>query len=1178
MIAQLRYPRPFALAQLGAGHNVVESSAGTGKTFLLEHLFVDLIIGRGLSIDEILVVTFTEKATAELVLRLRKLLGELANLRPDHPKAIEAAGANPDDTWLVDDRARQRLIRALLAFDRANISTIHGFCQRILRENAFVQGRLFDESLIAEDAAVRSALREILRSHAGEAGPVARALRAWLDSDKPIAELEKLLCECAATGTTEVRPRFDEARLLEVVSEWPLVRADEAALTGLLKREKVRTQTAKACASRLVGLAEVIAAHRTDVLGLLGVGVGGETLLDALAFVQGRLPRASADPTLAGVAKSVSALAAAAVPLDAAVAATLLPLLRERAAADKRRAGTFDYADMLGLVGQALADESPVREPLLAALRRRYRVALIDEFQDTDDVQWSIFRRIFVDGGDGHSLTVIGDPKQAIYGFRGADVLAYLRAREGLLAAGAARVELACNYRSTADLIGAQNLIFADQAEFFRPESGIRYLTPVRCGNPDRVLEAPAPEDGAPVVVFRLAPKGKSPRAFDLQSTLQATIVRELRRLTGPACPLRLRGRSGGDKLHLRDIFVLTFTNNESRAMGQALGRAGIPFAFYKQGKLFESPEANEILQVLRAVSRPEQRGLRARAFLTGFFDLDLPAAAAALDPTVASQANLQLFAWAALARKGDIPSLFAALLDESGILRCEIFANSGERALTNTMHVFEILQSEWARTHATLPELVELLSGYIRGTRTPPGNESDLQRLETDKDAVQILTVHTAKGLEADIVLLYGGTGEPSSLPCQTFHERGARVLQVGKPDETTRQAVKREEADERSRVLYVALTRARFRLYLPYYPTQLKQFSGTYRQANDHLERILGPGLAKKNPLFAVRHEDDQAPADATAPETPASVPLSPNLLIAPDEPPDLAAIKRARGGFAVTSYSAVKRAHGESVPKPSADSDSGAELPHLDRTQGTDELPGGAKAGIFLHDVLAEVSLPDLAGRPAWTDWFARPGVKALLHKLARRHGRPAGEVEPSARLVHLAFTRDVRVGDVVVPGLAQADAVLREMEFHFPIPALLHPLLSQAPPLPFSPPWKIERGVVKGFVDLLFEYGGRVFVGDWKSDTLPAYTREVIAPHYRKNYEIQARIYTLAALRLCGIATAAELDRRFGGMFFCFLRGLGANEDHAGIHCVRPDWDTILAWERDMLEPRFWGIAS
>lgn len=1180
---RLYYPRPAALSKLGPRHNVVESSAGTGKTFLLEHLFVDLILGRDVTIDRILVVTYTEKATAELVLRLRTLLAELADLGPEHPKAKQAATATDHERWLVDAAAKERLRQALLSFDRASISTIHGFCQRILGEHSFVQGRLFDESLVAEEVVIRQAFRQLLRSEAGGNGDVARVLRAWLAGGKTVAALEALLCDCAGKEAAVLRPAFDQERLAAALQSWPGLSVGEAALSTRLKQEGLPASSVGACVRRLVWLADAMAAARGDGLALLSATpfAPDKSFTVTLAFLAQRLPKAAADVTLARAAHAVEALLVAAVPFEAAVVHGLLPLVRRRAAEDKRRTGRFDFADMLGLVGRALDDDSPVRDALLKVLRTRYRFGLIDEFQDTDETQWSIFRRIFVDSPDGHALTVIGDPKQAIYGFRGANVAAYLGARSALYAAGAGRLQLDRNFRSTAALVSTQNLLFAQEGHFFRPGSGIAYDRPVSCGAAERALDAATPALATPVVVFGLRAGPKDLRIADAQAALQSAIVAEIRALLDPGCGLRLRGRSGGrESVRPRDVFILTFTNGESWAIGEVLGRAGIPFAFYKRGKLFESPEAEEALRVLRAVAEPNHRSLCAAAFLTRYFDLTLADTAASLDADVPSEAMLRLREWAALGRKGDIPSLFAALLDDSGILRREIFANGGERALTNTMHVFELLLGEWARTRASLPELTELLAAYIRGSQVPPGHESDVQRLETEKDAVQILTVHTAKGLEADVVFLYGGTGEPSHQASCVYQQQGVRVLQVGKLDDDAKHAAEQDKADERSRLLYVAFTRARYRLYAPHYPAALKRLSGPYGQFNRHLGRILGPDLATPHPLFAVRPIDCQAAGTVPAQPAPTlpAKPIPVDLLALPTDPSDLAAVKQKRSGFLVTSYSAVKRAHAQAVNRAQPEEEVAPELGR-DRRQGMDELPGGAQTGIFLHDILATIPLPALARKPAWADWFADPEVQKLLLRLGRRHGRPASELAASSRLVHLAYTREVRLGEVAIDGLAKVAPSLREMEFLFPIPAPTHPLLDQPTRSFGSPAWSIERGVVKGFVDFLFEHAGRTYVCDWKSDTLPDYQAETVAAHCQQSYDIQARIYTMATLRLIGITTRAEFDRRYGGVFFCFLRGLAGrgDGDDVGIHYLKPDWDQVLSWEREMLHPHFWGAT-
>jgi exodeoxyribonuclease V beta subunit len=287
---------------------------------------------------------------------------------------------------------------------------------------------------------------------------------------------------------------------------------------------------------------------------------------------------------------------------------------------------------------------------------------------------------------------------------------------------------------------------------------------------------------------------------------------------------------------------------------------------------------------------------------------------------------------------------------------------------------------------------------------------------------------------------------------------------------------------------------------------------------------------------------------------------------------EPDDLAAIKAQRSGFVVTSYTAVKHAHGGFAAV-----DSGLRMAGelaLGHANGGEVLPGGAETGIFLHDVLATVVLADLVGTPNFTDWFARPAVASLLERMCRRHARPADHLPLAARLVHRAYTTPVRLGDAVIAGLASAKIALREVEFLFPIPEHAHPLLSRRQT--GAPSWKVERGVVKGFVDLLFEHDGRVFVCDWKSDDLLQFDPDTLARHCGENYDVQARIYTIATLRLCGVTTADDYARRFGGVVYCFLRGLRDHQE-SGLHFFKPTWEDVLAWENDMLGQQFWGIA-
>src|SRR5208283_4816701 len=214
MSAVIRYPRPPELDQLGTRHAVVEASAGTGKTFLLEHLVIELLLDHNARMEEILVVTFTERATAELCLRLRQKLSELCHLPADHPAA---AGSPDQECWLIDERARGRLRDALLALDRATISTIHGFCLGILQDHAFLHQRMFEEQAVDEKEAFHTAFVQTLRSDFAVEPELQPYLRAWLATGGSAAKLESDLGACAKQlagifppQPQALQPGFDE--------------------------------------------------------------------------------------------------------------------------------------------------------------------------------------------------------------------------------------------------------------------------------------------------------------------------------------------------------------------------------------------------------------------------------------------------------------------------------------------------------------------------------------------------------------------------------------------------------------------------------------------------------------------------------------------------------------------------------------------------------------------------------------------------------------------------------------------------------------------------------------------------------------------------------------------------------------------------------------------------------
>jgi exodeoxyribonuclease V beta subunit len=1127
----VRYAKPALLARLVPGrHAVIEASAGTGKTFTLEHLVIDLILTRGIRLENILVVTFTEKATAELASRVRAKIEELLG----SPKA--APPGTPDEQcWILDDAARAALRDALFGFDRANISTIHAFCQRVLTEHAFAHRRLFQERQVDERASFTRAFKDVLRRRLAVDEALKPFLRAWL-AWKPssVAGLEQLLFDCHRKQSP-LTPLFDPAQLSEVLDR---VAADPPApLRPALERWRATREL-------------------PDVLGAL----------DELD------PKTPLPP----------ALEAARVPLDAAVAQTCLPLVAERLGGQKREAGRFDFQDMLTLVAQSL--DGPDGETLARQLRERYHVALIDEFQDTDAVQWRIFERIFFDAPDGtRPLVVIGDPKQAIYGFRGADVQTYLSARARIAESGGVVAPLTENFRSTDGVIRVYNAILDQTAKAPFFTGAIRYPEPVTCGRASRRLVDGEGRTPPSLKLLELVPvRGRKPRLSEIRSALAPRIAAEIRALLGAG--LQLVDGEERRPVRARDIYVLTRSAAEGYEMGDALRTAGVPHAFYKQDGLFQTAEAEHVRDLLAAVDEPHRQSRRLRAWLTPFFDLSLDELQRCRELPGTHPLLQRLLDWKALAEAEDYEELFTRILEDSGLLRRLLFEDRGERELTNYLHLFELLLEQAGRTRASLKELVTQLVSLQSKQALPEGVDGNVQRLESERDAVQIMTMHKSKGLEAAVVFVYGGFWPVGSdAPLRSYHEAGERRTQIGRSrDAAVQRRITEETREEDQRLLYVALTRARAQLVLPYFPEGgwLPREGAPFAAVNAQLQRLSRSATPELRALIAVEPLTlgGDGGAGGSASSGAASDWRPPAELCAEVEPSEsFRRIARGRAGFAVTSYTRMKQAQARASTEATPAQASPSPSPSIEQDEFTaersvapleapadDELPGGPSVGVFLHQLLEDAPLGSFAGR-SFDAWRSLDEVKELFDRALRRH---APAIDPrhrahAERLVHTAFTAPVSLGGARLDrGLHRASRVLRELEFLYPFPEADHPPLGAADGRPFT----VERGFVKGFVDLVFEHEGLVYFADWKSDRLEAWDPDALSRHVDDHYRLQAQLYSLALVKMLGLSDERSYQERFGGMVFCFLRGMRPSLDSAaGIRFARPGWDEVRQWE-------------
>ncbi len=1222
------YRRPEILRQLepGKGHAVIEASAGTGKTYTLEHLVLDILIRGEAKIEEVLVVTFTEAATRELRERIRMLIRKLCDQSGDL-----VPGIAPGAYWKIDDVIRSRLREALFRFDGAQISTIHGFCYRVLSEQAFLGGRLFEQEQADGVELFGFAFREEVRRALVESTGLGKALRRWIEEEKSLLQLEQFLFRChreGCPGRCPVTPIFDPEKFYEAMKSLPGLDELKEAGRSFFTEQGIYKGFEKIISSLFETAAEYEPAKRLqDVEELfkwagktIQINKQGDRRFNHLC----RMAEMNGAPgmivELRGKLEKVFELAADDTSF---FVYGLLPRVQGRLSARKRSLGLIDYDDMLLGVLEAL--EGKKGGGLIETLRKRWKYALVDEFQDTDPVQWEIFRRIFVEDTDKHFLYIIGDPKQAIYSFRGADVHTYEQAKKHLTKeCQAKRLPLKYNYRSTKELIEAVNEILTVEdsggQSFF---SGLNsYREPVECGDRSRVASENS-RVAAPVHLLHLHAKGEKLNADAVKKGVNRFIGEEINRLLDENRGLRTgSGDCEPEPIKLSDIYILTRSAAEGYMVGEVLRRFGIPHAFYKQEGLFQTTQADDVYRVLCAIDEPTDPASRMAAWLTPFFGVSLSELPAWKEAGESHPFATMLHGWKRLADDQAWSNLFETIITESGLGRRLVFEGD-ERALTNYLHLFELLMAQAHAHPVTLSELTRSLKARIDGRKLPEGKEGDIQRLETDRQAVQILTMHKAKGLQAEVIFIGGGFGNPpeGSIKMNIYHRDGRRCLHIGEAFGYIEEAVEQEIDEENQRLIYVALTRAKTRLYLPYFGPapegesdpesyEYSRLGRFYRELQKQLARLRELGRLQGGDRYLLRAVDcsKRLPGEDKIDITAEGWPAAGLLALPSSRAKEVENIKLAHRGVLLTSYTRMSRGNKWQAPAVDFDDDAarrdeevaaevegghpGAGWPDLS-PPGMEEppdkviLPAGRETGIMLHALLEVSPAGELKGR-SLDDWATDDKVKQRAGAALSRHGYADKYIDEVLKLVYGAFRTPLRVASVegsvlldMPGGIASGERHLPEMFFSYPIPEAGHPLLGGGGDSPVSvdrPPYQALRGFLQGLIDLVFEHEGKIYLLDWKSDCMPAFDRAALDDHVQKNYSLQAKVYSLAIMRLLNISSAGEYEIRFGGIIYAFIRGIGVDaggKETRGIWFARPGFETVAAWESDFVERPEWG---
>lgn len=1094
-----RVARPDSLPPASDKFVVVEASAGTGKTFFLEHRVIDLILGSGAELSQILLVTFTDKAVAELRMRIRDLLDRVSRADLD---------ASSEHAWDVDDAARARLRAAITAFDHAPIFTIHGFCHRILIEDAFAARRLFQQTQVADEVAFDTAFSALLRERFAVESPDRELLAAYLEFGRTVDQLRALLLKCARADALPAR-RYDPDRALAIVD----------ALREHFGTEDKRQ--ALHLATKWSGK------HNNAVTWLEAIGRALDKVRDATSALAAcdiiRDAAKSLPKYLAGTpAGKALGDAMRLMPLDEAIAAELLPHVVTRIGADKAEQGMFDYDDMLDLVREALVGERG--EELATRLRTRMPWVMIDEFQDTDPVQWDIFRRVWMHT-DARGLTIVGDPKQAIYGFRGADVKTYVDARDELLRVGATQVHLDINRRSTAPLVDAVNAILVGAPLAPLMDKSITYDHPVKASG-DVTCDGGRP----PVTVFALT-AGKPDPSREAHAR---AIGHEIERLRSAPPVWQSRGKA--PPFSLGHCMVLTRTGKDSVQVAAALRARGLPCALVESDKLFETREAAELAAVLEAIAAPRDRSARMRALRTRFFDVPWAELMRVVDAPDHHPLIVRLFDWAALAARRDYEALFRRLVEDSRFAERALVLGAGERALVNTWHLIELLLEEVARSRCAIHELSLRLKRWMF-EHEELEDDRDIQRAETDADAIRILTIHKAKGLEAPYVFLFGAATNGPASKVHVVRDGAGRTLHVANTDEAIKQLVEAEADGENQRLAYVALTRAQVRLYLPLYGDKGLESRAMYQPIQRCIAHLVKHAHASLETISVEvgAAPENAAPDDALVTfDVPSLPPVAPLPPLAP-----------ARLGLAMLSYTRLAHDLDAAAIEPgelpveisAAEFDIDERNAEARAALGPDDLPPGADSGLLLHDVFEHAELDTVRRYATAEEWRADPRVDDLIRTRARERGIAENFLPHVARIVHGTLTKPITLTDAAqLPSLVDATAFARELEFTYPVPQR-----DGAP----------VRGLVRGFIDALVAWNDELWVLDYKSDLLGGPDLAKAAEERtHERYEVQARLYAIAADRMRG-------GRRLAGLLYAYVR-------HDVVVALRLDDTTLTGW--------------
>ncbi|MBL4606798.1 MAG: exodeoxyribonuclease V subunit beta [Pseudomonadales bacterium] len=1225
--SNLLKPMAFSLQ----GKHLIEASAGTGKTYTITSLYLRLLLGHGdlftgfgrpLNVDEILLVTFTSAATQELKGRIRDRIHQAK-------RAFLRGSVKGDDflSELLADFPKQsyphlilRLDLAEQQMDEASIFTIHGFCQRMLKQNAFECGVLFDMNLVKDEQKIRETAsfdfwRETMYSLKSEHMAVVN--QYWPSPQNFMASIQSMVNREGLNITP------------------PIPKNSFNSESGVLNTSLMIAETLDEWLENLRAFKQHWLEERKNIEEIIQQSdvnkrsYGKKTLPNWLAVIDGfcndkqafKLPEKLAKFSQRELSEKTTKGNAPAHPLFTEIENlidTPLPLkeliqhagildIRQRIDNLKNQQQVFGFSDLLTQLNNAL--RSDLGPELAKRIRTLYPVAMIDEFQDTDLTQYGTFERIYFDAPDCGAY-LIGDPKQAIYSFRNADIFTYMRAKQEI----PDHYHLDTNWRSTHAMVDASNHLFEFSDRPFIYDQAIPFLSVNSGGMADKTpLNIAGSQQQNAALQFFLLEGDKPFNKKTYQHHQAQCCANEITSLLNAG--VRGDATIGKEKLANEDIAVLVRDRYEAGLIREQLEQRNIDVVYLStKGGVFSSDEAADLYLLLVAVASlcgssnedvwgsqgtvsADEKAIRS-ALATRLFHYSL----AELESLIFQEAQwekiLQEFAhyqevWASL---GVLPMLHQIFHRRDVMARVQRFGNA-ERRLTNILHISELLQSAASELSGE-KELLVWFGNQIESQEQAA--DDALLRLESDRKRVQIVTIHKSKGLEYPIVFIpFACSYKAAKVALYQDETTQQKVLDLSASENALENAEKERLAED-LRLLYVALTRSKYRSYLGVADIRVgnKKTSDLAKTALGYLllnddSDSLGEQLNKltsacRNILVRRIETEEQNPEKQGRLQTFTPQHKQAESLHAKQFTAGMERNWRVSSFTALTRNASHKAHHiNDNLLSEQLDLDAmqdatennSAPLINDKQSRTIFTFPKGAQAGTMMHSLFEEIDFTAieqtglqksveekllLSGFDAeWCDVLVNLIYEVLETPLNTDKHQEAGLclnlIPNNKRFVELEFT---------LPMALIKSRTLQELEQQ------IHPSIEYSN-LEFFP----QRGYIKGFIDLIIEWQGQYFILDYKSnylgDTLEDYHPDnLVDAMVEHHYPLQYLLYSLALHRYLKQRLGDyDYQTHFGGVYYLFLRGMRKDQPGSGVYFNKPDQHII-----DELDDALLGEAT